>query len=204
MSSFPQPTVDLEDSPCPVVHVTDSARDWRHVLSLLFDPSDEQSAFLTNRRPRPSFELISACVRLGHKYEMTSTYQEAMSYLKDHFTTSLSVFLSHDGNCVPHSPGFKLLHVIGVVNLARLTGEHTLLPLALLVCCRLGADIVQGFSYSDGERETLSSADLGLCFAGKAILLRDTVIAQITTFAPLPTGVCDREEGDDSCGRALH
>ncbi|TFK84490.1 hypothetical protein K466DRAFT_553494 [Polyporus arcularius HHB13444] len=198
MSSFPQPTADCADSPCPVVHVTDSAREWRHVLGLIFDPDDEQSPFPTARRPHPSFELISACVRLGHKYAMTSTYQAAMAYLKDHFTTSFSVFQKH-GSWVPEGDDFGLVHTIGVVNLARLTGERTLLPLALLECCRKGADIVLGFTYSDGERETLVAEDVGLCFAAKDKLIAATILAYVNVFGPLPARDCKLED----CRRAL-
>ncbi|KAI0686099.1 hypothetical protein C8T65DRAFT_154058 [Cerioporus squamosus] len=199
MLAFPQPTIpdESEDLPCPTVHVTDSARDWRNILRVMFHP-EEQGIFV--KRSDPSFEVVAACVCLGHKYQMTSIYQQAMDYLKDHFTTDLLVCKSRK-TWVP--PGFTLAHAIGVVNLARLTGEYTLLPVALMVCCRMSTDIVEGFTYSDGERETLSPEDLGLCFIAKARLLKATILAYFTTYTPLPSGSCSLKDGNDACRRAL-
>ncbi|PIL26566.1 hypothetical protein GSI_12324 [Ganoderma sinense ZZ0214-1] len=63
-------------------------------------------------------------------------------------------------------PGFTARHAIGVVNLARLTGEDTLLPVALLTCCGLNEAIVRGCKREDEDctREQLSLDDIGLCF----------------------------------------
>ncbi|KAI0705969.1 hypothetical protein C8T65DRAFT_652336 [Cerioporus squamosus] len=185
------------ENPFPVVHVPDSARDWRNVLRLLFHPEDP-GLFL--KRSDPSFDVLSACVRLGDKYQMPAIYKQGMDYLKGHFTTNLSVYKSRT-NWVP--PGFTLAHAIGVVNLARLTGVYTLLPVALMACCRMGADILEGFTYSDGERETLSTEDLGLCFVAKPKLLKATILTYFTTYASLPPGTCDLKEGGDACRRAL-
>ncbi|TFK88120.1 hypothetical protein K466DRAFT_598906 [Polyporus arcularius HHB13444] len=198
MLSFPQPTPSdsTDDLPCPAIHVTDSARDWRNVLRLLFHP-EEQGLFV--KRSDPSFDVVSACVRLGHKYQMTAVYQQAMAYLKYHFTADLLICKSRR-NWVP--PGFTLAHAIGVVNLARLTGEHTLLPIALMVCCWKEADIVEGFTYDDGEQEKLAHDDLGLCFAAKARLLKVTILAYFTTYTPPPPGSCELKDGD-ACRRAL-
>ncbi len=158
-------------------------------------------SLFSKSRPDPSFEVISACVRLGHKYQMNSIYGQAMDYLKGHFTDSLFIY-KKTSTFMP--PGFEhLKYAIGVVNLARLTEEDTVLPTALWMCCRMGADIVNGFTYSDGERETLSSPDLGLCFVAKARLLQATTLAYMQTFADLPAGICALKDGDDRCRRAL-
>ncbi|KAI0683672.1 hypothetical protein C8T65DRAFT_722747 [Cerioporus squamosus] len=52
--------------------------------------------------------------------------------------------------------------VVGVVNLARFTGELTMLPTALLGCMMLGGGLVHGFEREDGGRETLSTDDQAL------------------------------------------
>ncbi len=117
----------------------------------------------------PSFETISACIRLGHKYDMAHIEKEALDYLKVLFPSALS----HP--TIPWPPnGFHLSSAIGVINLARLTGEHSLLPLALYRCCQLDANITQGFIYSDGYREMLSSEDLGRCFVARSRLTQET------------------------------
>ncbi|KAI0742380.1 hypothetical protein C8Q80DRAFT_1187934 [Daedaleopsis nitida] len=60
--------------------------------------------------------------------------------------------------------GFCSDHIIGVINLARLTGDRTILPTAFLACiCAVRSDvIVCGFRREDGAQEMLSPNDLAL------------------------------------------
>ena len=49
LDTFPQSTVNFEHGsgfPCPVLHVTDSARDWRNLLRMLFCFDEEQRYIL--------------------------------------------------------------------------------------------------------------------------------------------------------------
>ena len=79
---------------------------------------------------------------------MKDLYDEAIGYLKGYFTTSFLIWLNLPDNWIPKE--FVYAHrVIGVVNLARLTGELSLLPLALLVCSQLRESHSKGFRYSD-------------------------------------------------------
>ena len=127
-----------------------------------------------------------------------------MDYLKGHFPTSTSLAVVESNNTwVPSGDGFEFEHAVGVVNIARLTGETTLLPMALLVCCRWCKRAVEGFTYSDGERETLSTKDLGVCFTAQAKLLRTTILAYFSTYQPLPKGICKAKDGGAACQRAL-
>lgn len=80
-------------------------------------------------------------------------------------------------------PGFTTPQAIGLVNLARLTGETSLLRTAYLTCCKLGANIVDGLVREDGTREHLSMADLGLCFAAKSRLTQEALANAIYIFA---------------------
>lgn len=81
-------------------------------------------------------------------------------------------------------PGFIPRHAIGVVNFARLTGETSLLPTAILTCCTLDADIVGGLQREDGSCEHLSMADLGLCFAAKGKLVQEALGNAMSILAP--------------------
>ena len=74
-------------------------------------------------------------------------------------------------------------YAIGVINLARLTESDDLLPLALLQCCKLGADITQGLAREDGTTEYLSPEDLGRCFAAKDRLMQRTILACLRIYA---------------------
>ena len=102
--------------------------------------------------------------------------QRALEYLKRYFHDNFDAW--KDDAAVFAPPKFERAHCIGVVNLARLTGQHKMLPGALMGCCQLGAEIADGFpreSASDsdggGGRETLSPEDLARCFVGRAKLL---------------------------------
>ncbi|EIW56897.1 uncharacterized protein TRAVEDRAFT_49709 [Trametes versicolor FP-101664 SS1] len=191
MFSFPVPppessaAADTTGSACPVVQLFDSPEDVRHILRF-YMPRDDPSPFSTNEI---SFHMISAAVRLGQKYQMSKLYQHAIDYLKDYFTEHLDVWEAHtDDGRLP--PGFSDVHAIGVVNLARLTGEHTLLPTALLSCCMLGKAIVHGFAREDGTREQLALADVGLCFAAKGRLIEESVRIALAVFLPTVAKMC--------------
>lgn len=195
---------------CPVIHLYgDTARDWRILFRLFMPQQDSRSVsylaglldILVANRPDSlfkssvlpathSFEVTSACVRLGHKYHMPGVYQQAMRYLKDHFTHDHDRW---DSQPTYLPPGFEERSPIGVVNLARLTGELTLLPVALWMCCRLGAEITEGLVYSDGERETLSPEDMGRCFVGRTKLVQEGLLNLDGLFAA-PATTCERAD----------
>lgn len=109
-------------------------------------------------------------MRLGHKYDMAHIEHEALEYLN---TILLESPLYHQ--TIPWPPqGFSRTSAIGVVNIARLTGTHSLLPVALYRCCRLDASaITTGYTYSDGEQEVLLSEDLGRCYLGRSKLVQE-------------------------------
>ncbi len=215
MLSLPQPAVSDGDEValCPTIHLADSARDWRNVFRVLMPRQDAKSViaicgfvncvypdcciYRLFKGSNISFETISACVRLGHKYEMKQLYQQAIDYLKDHFTHDFDLWTS-----IPTwlPCGFEKCSPIGVVNLARLTGEASMLPTALWLCCRLGPELAEGLVYSDGERETLSSADLGLCFVARSRLMQETVLNFIRLFPSIPDyGKCTNPYREDGC-----
>ncbi|KAI1795362.1 hypothetical protein LXA43DRAFT_992451 [Ganoderma leucocontextum] len=103
---------------------------------------------------------------------MSRLVQHTLEYLKDYYPrSSFDVWRKQTKG----PPGFTARHAIGVVNLARLTGEDTLLPVALLTCCGLDEAIVRGCKREDGSREQLSLEDIGLCFKAKGKLVEAAV-----------------------------
>lgn len=176
------------DFPCPVVHLTDSPHDLRHVLLYLMPSLGYQLKYtLTSphcmteglngislrrhlgRLLEPSFATVSACVRLAQKYELSNLRDASLKYLKIYHPRDFSSWSSRGAWSAPR---FEKLHVIGVVNLARLTGEDTILPTALLACIVSlnGEQLFGGFLREDGSKEMLSTADLALCFEAQARL----------------------------------
>ncbi|KAL1938144.1 hypothetical protein VTO73DRAFT_11973 [Trametes versicolor] len=186
MFSLPQPpqgAVTPGDPPCPVVHVSDSPEDLRHVLRV-YMPKSDPSPFSPDE---PTFDAISATIRLGHKYQMSRLVEHSLDYLKQYYTDDFDTWTANDA---PGPPEFVARHAIGVVNLARLTGETSILPTAFLSCCSLGADIVDGLVREDGTREHLSMADLGLCFVAKAQLVQEAFENAINVLAPPVSAQC--------------
>lgn len=123
--------------------------------------------------------MISAAVRLGQKYQMSNLFEHAIKCLKTYYTTQLDVWVAEPFR---EPPGFNDGAHIGVVNLARLTGEASLLPIALLCCCTLDAALMRGFEREDGTREQLTLDDIGLCFVAKGRLIQESVRIALNVF----------------------
>ncbi|KAI1795391.1 hypothetical protein LXA43DRAFT_1108611 [Ganoderma leucocontextum] len=175
---------------CPVVHVSDSPEDLRHVLRTC---SSKRPGRLYGEQ-EPSYQEISAAIRLGRKYKIADLYSQSMEYLKDYFTDTIECSGIPLSLSLP--PGWKELDAIGVVNLARLTGELSLLPSAFIACiCAKSKGpngIVHGNTREDGSHEHLSSNDLAVCFNGKTSLRIATIAAVMRTFEPAAPPACER------------
>ncbi len=112
----------------------------------------------------PAFDVISACIRLGHKYQLAPLYEQSLHYLKSHYPATLE---SWDAVAKWSPPGWDDVHAVGVLNLARLIGDADILPTALMACTTLEDRVVHGFTREDGSPEHLTLDDLGRCFKAK-------------------------------------
>ncbi|RPD58559.1 hypothetical protein L226DRAFT_147562 [Lentinus tigrinus ALCF2SS1-7] len=136
--------------------------------------------------------MVSAYIRIAHKYQMDTILNQWLGYLKKHFTSRFKQWISHE-RMVPE--GFDPIHAIGVVNLARLTGCTSILPTAIAVCTTLGEKIVTGFTRNDGIHEQLSMADLGRCFQAKGHLIQANATAIAVALEPeIVTENCSSDE----------
>ncbi|KAI0753692.1 hypothetical protein C8Q74DRAFT_330652 [Fomes fomentarius] len=164
---------------CPVVQLSDTPEDLRHLLRAYMSPGGTN--FYDAKTP--SFAAISASIRLGRKYHMTTLYEESLRYLKSYYTSCFENWIDHQ-NWVPE--GWQTVEVIGVVNLARLTREHSLLPTALLDCTTVhGEELVHGFTREDGSQERLTLQDLGLCFNAKSAIRKASIAVFLRTLPHL-------------------
>ncbi|RPD58544.1 hypothetical protein L227DRAFT_654629 [Lentinus tigrinus ALCF2SS1-6] len=137
----------------------------------------------------PSFHVISTSIRLGRKYKMILLYEESLSYLKKHYTNDFSDWV--DSNVETGLPeDWAFAEAIGVVNLARLIAEPTLLPTAIMECTDLGKEIVRGFEREDRSQEYLTPEDLGICFLAKSALSEASIQAVLLTFQPIVSLDC--------------
>ena len=116
--------------------------------------------------PKYSFDQLSAMIRLAHKYGVQALQDQAIFCLRQSYYTHHADLYLEEG----HTRGdvdIKPVHSIGAVNLARLTGTASILPVALYDCCRLGESLLDGWKRDDGEVEYLSAADVRLCFGAR-------------------------------------
>ncbi|RDX49029.1 hypothetical protein OH76DRAFT_621450 [Lentinus brumalis] len=194
MFSLPQPetptTFPSLGQQCPVVRFNDSPKDLRYILRAIL-PS-QSGTLVPKKQQCPSFDAISAHIRLGHKYDIGHLVDHALDYLKDHFTDDFDKWVDRGGDWVPRR--FKLHHAIGVVNLARLTGCDTILPIALAVCCTLDPKyLLYGFECRNGSREQLGQDDLLRCLRAKETLMHDSTSALHKALIPIPSHMpaCD-------------
>ncbi|OSD03866.1 hypothetical protein PYCCODRAFT_1365143 [Trametes coccinea BRFM310] len=184
MFSFPQPPPDPNAEPsCPVVHLSDSPEDLRHVLRV-YMPKNGVNPF---EAEDPSFDMISATIRLGLKYQISTLVEHSMQYLKGHFSSDLNTWSTQD-NYQP--PGFQDEDVIGVINLARLTGETSILPTAIIAACMEGVEVFRGRTREDGSVEHLTLDDVSLCHSAHQELVRERVRVVLQILAPPVSRTC--------------
>lgn len=126
--------------------------------------------------------MVSALIRLGHKYQMQALVAQGVQYLKSWFTDDFDTWSTGKFHHV--DTPIRLKHAIGVVNLARLVNEPTLLPTALLMCCALDENIVKGYTREDGTQEMLALDDIGRCFAARAHMAGQSLLLATQIFKP--------------------
>lgn len=126
--------------------------------------------------------MVSAIIRLGHKYQIQPMVTQGVQYLKRWFTDDLDTWAA--GKLYKHDCPIKREQAIGVVNIARLVDEPSLLPTALLMCCSLDEDIVRGYTREDGTQETLTLDDIGRCCVARARLVECMVVLTMQIFKP--------------------
>ncbi|KAI0752027.1 hypothetical protein C8Q74DRAFT_348706 [Fomes fomentarius] len=189
MLSLPQPgdssstpSNDSSSPSCATIHLSDSPEDLRHFLRVFVEGT---------LRFEPTFNEISAYIRLGHKYQCEKLTQQCLAYLRKYYTDDYDLWFQVHWL---DPPSFLAIHRIGILNLARLTGADYLLPGVLMCCCMLGPEISQGFEREDGTWETLSIEDLTLCFIARARLLEATFVAAHRVFRPTVADGCTNPE----------
>ncbi|KAI9061913.1 hypothetical protein FKP32DRAFT_1575116 [Trametes sanguinea] len=197
MFSFPQPPSAPNTEPqCPVVHLSDSPEDLRHVLRV-YMPKNGINPF---EAEHPSFDMISATVRLGLKYQISTLVEHSMKYLKGFFSSDLDTW-GKQADYLP--PGFSDPDVIGVINLARLTGETSILPTAVIAACMEWNDVHRGRGREDGTLEQLTMDDIALCNAAKDKLIQERVRIVLQVLAPPVSRTCKNTNPGD-CKRAMN
>ncbi|TCD63698.1 hypothetical protein EIP91_005103 [Steccherinum ochraceum] len=148
---------------CPVVHVTDRKGDIAHLLSVLYSGEKYLNPKLGIR-----YEVVSAMIELGTKYQMDAILNTGVALLRGSFPTSLSAYEEDPSYWYSRHRPISRRDIISVVNLARKFDLHDVLPMALLLCSRLlNHSLIKG-----ADSESLSQEDIIRCLNGREELHR--------------------------------
>ncbi|KAI0648589.1 hypothetical protein C8Q79DRAFT_906465 [Trametes meyenii] len=154
---------------CPVVHVSDPASDLKLFLRGLYDPLS-----LIHFGQRMTFSVIAPLLELAHKYNVESLRRELLGRMRTAFCHKFTDFRSSASFYTTkesHEHIMPSRDAIRAVNLVRLMGEHSMLPMALYLCSLLDAtDIVCGTVLDNGRRAKLSKEDQVLCIRAQTTL----------------------------------
>ncbi|KAI0669056.1 hypothetical protein C8Q78DRAFT_978378 [Trametes maxima] len=164
MLQFPQPSSAPSAEGCPVLEVSDSPCDLRHLFKVLFPNPTVRP--LTSVPATVQFDYISALVRLAHKYQMDDILKDSLSYLTDYYTMDYQGWPKRDQKPLQ----VESAQAIEAIFISRLTQTDTMLPPALLHCCFLGPKLFRGYTREDGSVAKLSPEDLERCVHGYRLL----------------------------------
>ncbi|KAJ7119085.1 hypothetical protein C8R44DRAFT_625218 [Mycena epipterygia] len=158
MLAFPQPPDSELIDGCPLVHLPDAATEVALFLKALFDPE----FFMPCPAPT-TFDIVIACLRLGHKYDVDYLRRHALIHLSSGYRTTLSERDSCDyvGDPLPKrsasdimswpGPDSDVAHMC-TIQLAREIDALWVLPLAFYALSAafstIGSGIFQGVTYN--------------------------------------------------------
>ncbi|CAL1709461.1 unnamed protein product [Somion occarium] len=161
MFSLPQPSTHDEGyqiDGLPVVHVSDTADEFAHVVAALYDGGLNLRKSSNYHQPLP-FSVVSAYLRLGSKYHLDALREEAIDRLKLCFPTQLK---DYDPNLFDATTPTQSLQLgwrpisisrsdfIEVIGLARSFDLRYLLPSAFHACVRMNASLVIDADFCHG------------------------------------------------------
>ncbi|KAH9925666.1 uncharacterized protein BXZ73DRAFT_49945 [Epithele typhae] len=176
-------TTVVDGEKCTVVRLPDSAREWRYVLRVLVvgDGRTLKCVLNLSRSGSDLFLMVLlAYIRLGHKYKIEDVYRRSLKALKGVLKPRWSFSAR---------PRLLPSYALCVVNIARLTGEPSLLPYAMLLCSRGVSPAFTGYIvHSDGKKEDLNEEDDTRCIQAtrKLVLLTLSAITEVV----LPPMTC--------------
>lgn len=153
-----EPTVDG----CPVVQISDSARDVEHLLNVLYNWVN----YSANPLPVP---ILRAMLRLGHKYDFGQFRKEAISRLEYEFASDMKTFLERQDEYVEIEVT-EDSQVLDLLTLARESKLHAVLPSLYLDISRLNSveEIFDGIQRQDKSLYHLPQEDKLILAVGAA------------------------------------
>ncbi|KAI0731744.1 hypothetical protein C8Q72DRAFT_198512 [Fomitopsis betulina] len=180
---------------CPTIRLTDHPDDLRHLLRVVFF----SSSLLNSANGAMPFPVVAALVQLGYKYRIQPVVDEGIRRMSSCFSGNLDIWDEANTNMGNTLMSYASTDAIAVVNIARLTGVHSMLPVALYICCQLDIDtIINGVLCENGSRAQLAPDDIALCLEQRMCLCHDNVISALRIWRPTPSEDC-KMRADRTC-----
>ncbi|KAM5536111.1 hypothetical protein V8D89_010210 [Ganoderma adspersum] len=179
----------------PVVHLSDSPEDLRHLLRALL-PNRQRCLFAMRKASPLEFHQLSALVRLAHKYQIDDLQAQAVSALQTYFVSDIaSLATRFSAFKAPEGCGIEMIY------LARLLDMPHLLPMAFYSATFVGGRVVNGWALEDGTVRYLEPDDLRRYIDGHGKLRAraESMLARIFDATPQAEECADLED----CGDAL-
>ncbi|KAJ7707371.1 hypothetical protein B0H17DRAFT_1032527 [Mycena rosella] len=167
MQGLPQPQDQPSVEGCPIVELSDSVEDVKHVLAALYNPLFFAQKALT-------LPIIASHIRLGQKYDFTDLLPSIVERLTYENPTTLDAYEAlKKSRSATRIVGYRGLN-FDTVTLARETNILSVLPCAYfrVLVCSSPAQIFDGVNRSNGTLATLSPIDQRRCSLGRAAILR--------------------------------
>ncbi|KAJ7449092.1 hypothetical protein B0H11DRAFT_2079537 [Mycena galericulata] len=157
MFAVPQPPNEPTVEGCPIVQVSDSAKDWELLLGVLYNP------FPPNRK-RP-FPVLAAMLRLGRKYDIPKAKDDALERIHSEFPNDFKEWESMPDAFVQidHDPAI----CIDLLNLCYECGIYSSIPTLAFSCLYLHKleKTLTGINRADGTLASLTSDGVKLTLA---------------------------------------
>ncbi|KAJ7432202.1 hypothetical protein B0H11DRAFT_820802 [Mycena galericulata] len=146
MFSVPQPPNEVAVEGCPIVQVSDTAKDWELLLGVLYDPFQEQDTL--------SFDVIASMLRLGRKYDISAAVKNATRRIRYEFPNQLDAWLNFNAARDPTPIESRAGIAVDLLNLAYEFGIKSSIP-TIAFCCLRGftlEKLLRGPQRPDGSR----------------------------------------------------
>ncbi|KAJ7443803.1 hypothetical protein FB451DRAFT_1149473 [Mycena latifolia] len=151
MFSIPQPPNEPMVEGCPIVHVSDAAKDWQLLLEVLYDP------FTLTNAQQP-FPVLAAMLRLGRKYDFRKAKDDAVARIHSEFPADFKGW-EQVGDEFTHIVTPRVGLLIELLNLAYECGICTSIPTLAMSCLnRYTLDtLFKGVQRDDGSYVAVAS-----------------------------------------------
>ncbi|KAL1938094.1 hypothetical protein VTO73DRAFT_11923 [Trametes versicolor] len=203
MLALPNPVEPEQYNEIPVVRLSDSKEDLRHLLRALL-PSQKPLfyRYVPSRDPIPS-AMLSAVIRLAHKYGFTELESQGIACLKTFYTHDFDTWQRAKRFETPLPFRLYDFSPIEVIHIARLTDTPTLLPIAFYQCATEGdviAKLAEGHTREDGTSVKLDADDLLRCLKGQRYFANRGFSTFTYLFDAVPDKHCTKRK---DCGDIL-